>query len=478
MKIKSMDRMFLPVGQGAFYCERFYNAEQGNNLNVVYDCGTITGRTDKARLELIREVVDRNFQDANDKIIDAVFISHLHEDHFNGLEYLVKKCKIQRIYLPQTNPLELKLMQLYYVAHHTAWAMGGRIGSNSLGEHFLECNDLEKDFPEALRSILQDDDDDQRADDRNNGDMPVVLQVGQKPIVVSNAIFEGTELEGKFTNWKYKTFCIKNDEAIQRVEDGLKQLIHDKLKRDINAVTPSHVAELIENCRADKTFRREIRRMFKSAIDDFHANSLVLYSGCDNTAGLYAHSVELPCALLRDRSCKFLKNITNQSTCWMFTNAVGCLYTGDFDAKTKKYWRQLKGGFKTEWVTIGCVQIPHHGSKMNYNNEFLAMTPWHVVSARENSKKHPHQEVRAKYKDRCPLFVVTENMNSFAKWCIEEKSSIHRAMFDTVFHGATWMEWYKESGTSVSLKIQEHDEIPLKWGAEREERESQPPLVE
>ncbi len=448
MTIESMDRMFLPVGQGAFYCERFYNEEQDRNLNVVYDCGTLTGRTDKAKLELIKDVVDEYFRDVNNKVIDAVFISHLHEDHFNGLEYLVKKCKIQRIYLPQTNPLELKLMQLYYVAHHTAWAMGGRIGSNSLGEHFLECNDLEKDFPEALRSILQDDDDDQRADDRNNGDMPVVLQVGQKPIVVSNAIFERTELEGEFTNWKYKTFCIKNDEAIQRVEDGLKQLIHDKLKRDINAVTPSHVAELIENCRADKTFRREIRRMFKSAIDDFHANSLVLYSGCENTGTLCAHHVERPCGFLKG---------SNQS-CWMVSDTVGCLYTGDF--KANKYWNQLESEFKTEWATIGCIQVPHHGSKYNYNNMFLVMSPWHVVSAgKRNKSRHPHKVVRENYKDRCPLFVVTEDRSSLAKWRIEEESSIPEAMIIAGTRPASTMRWYKGDGVTSTYKICEID----KW---------------
>ena len=35
-----MIRSFLPVGQGAFYTERFNNVD--GPINVVYDCGSYT----------------------------------------------------------------------------------------------------------------------------------------------------------------------------------------------------------------------------------------------------------------------------------------------------------------------------------------------------------------------------------------------------------------------------------------------------
>ena len=148
----------------------------------------------------------------------------------------------------------------------------------------------------------------------------------------------------------------------------------------------------------------------------------------------------------------------------MVTDAVGCLYTGDFKANNEGYWNQLESGFKAEWATIGCVQIPHHGSKYNYNNGFLAMSPWHVASAGKSNKyRHPHKAVRKKYKDGCPLFVVTEGPGSLAKWCIEEKSSINCKTMIADLRGAATMEWYKESGSAVTFKIKEHDERPLEW---------------
>lgn len=36
-------RSFLPVGQGAFYCEQFYEDDhKDRRVNVVYDCGSST----------------------------------------------------------------------------------------------------------------------------------------------------------------------------------------------------------------------------------------------------------------------------------------------------------------------------------------------------------------------------------------------------------------------------------------------------
>ena len=35
-----MIRSFLPVGQGAFYCEQFMWNFETERINIVYDCGS------------------------------------------------------------------------------------------------------------------------------------------------------------------------------------------------------------------------------------------------------------------------------------------------------------------------------------------------------------------------------------------------------------------------------------------------------
>ena len=66
-----MHRIFVPVGQGAFYLEKFEIGEE--KFNIVYDCGTSTETVD------IKSKIRSYFK--KDEEIDYVFISHLHKDH-------------------------------------------------------------------------------------------------------------------------------------------------------------------------------------------------------------------------------------------------------------------------------------------------------------------------------------------------------------------------------------------------------------
>ena len=73
----------------------------------------------------------------------------------------------------------------------------------------------------------------------------------------------------------------------------------------------------------------------------------------------------------------------------------GCLYTGDYNAKTEDGWRTLKESYRKYWEHIGCVQIPHHGSRYSFNTGFLEFKHcYYIVSAGNKSKFcHPHEEV-------------------------------------------------------------------------------------
>ena len=47
----------------------------------------------------------------------------------------------------------------------------------------------------------------------------------------------------------------------------------------------------------------------------------------------------------------------------------GCLYLGDYDAGTKENWDALTGELSAYMPSVGTVQVPHHGSMHNYNEE-------------------------------------------------------------------------------------------------------------
>lgn len=95
-------RLILPVGQGAFYVEKFQNGK-----NIVYDCGSIGN--EKKIEELIEKCFERN------KVIEAIFISHLDKDHMSGVEALLTKCEVKRICFPlitkeMKQTLKIKIM--------------------------------------------------------------------------------------------------------------------------------------------------------------------------------------------------------------------------------------------------------------------------------------------------------------------------------------------------------------------------------
>ena len=50
-----MQRLFIPVGQGAFYCEKFSEEDFCGKVNVVYDCGSTSG------LSVLKAEIARSF---------------------------------------------------------------------------------------------------------------------------------------------------------------------------------------------------------------------------------------------------------------------------------------------------------------------------------------------------------------------------------------------------------------------------------
>ena len=96
-------RNFYPIGQGAFYHEEL-NLPDNQNINVIYDCGSFNK-------SCLINVIKDNFAG---KMIDAVFISHLDNDHINCLDDLLKIARVRHVYFPIISSEE-KVMNLFSV---------------------------------------------------------------------------------------------------------------------------------------------------------------------------------------------------------------------------------------------------------------------------------------------------------------------------------------------------------------------------
>lgn len=224
-----LERTIHPIGQGAFYVERFYNKEL--TANIVYDCGSNNNLPKRAK-----KIIETTFCQ-NDKI-DILFISHFHADHINGIKTLINSVKaIDNVVIPLLNEFDRKILLLY--------AKLKNFPQNTIAfieepESFFN-NDTkiiyitELDSSEKLESITIDQ-----------------IKTGDKLQSFNKLILSTLPL------WYYIPFC-KRDENIDRFKD-----LQDKTITEIFS---------------DNILIKTIKKRFETLPDGIHGNSLMLYSG-------------------------------------------------------------------------------------------------------------------------------------------------------------------------------------------------------
>lgn len=132
--------------------------------------------------------------------------------------------------------------------------------------------------------------------------------------------------------------------------------------------------------------REKIKKVYESLKGDLNTNSMTLFSG--------------------------VRQVGKQMQYDSSYVKVGCLYTGDYEAKGKNKWKTLEEAYIEYWKWIGMIQVPHHGSIRNCNDALISKKAVYFLSAGEkNTYKHPSQNVvrgiRFKYHNN--LYIVTES---------------------------------------------------------------------
>lgn len=365
-----MIRSFLPVGQGAFYCECF---GEDSDVKVVYDCGSSTDKN------IVEREIRSNFRKGEK--IDAVFISHLHEDHINGIPFLLKHCEVKRIYLPLITQESRMLMKVrYYIDDIHGFS-----------------HDFLTDPFEAVREISPES---QLFLVRAEGEQEIVgLNI---PIVESGRNISVDIGEDNFPKpykqWLYIPFNFRQRSRIKILLDNLEKLFGREIK----------VKELENLWRnGSSNDRDKITKAYEKVPGGLNTNSMTLFSGVeDDTFRQYKYSCCSP----------------RYNCFWRYNyQSAGCLFMGDYDASGKSKWAELIKAYQKYWEQIGCVQIPHHGSCHNFNDGFLDMDVFFVVSAGyANRYRHPHGSVLKKLLMTCHVpDIVTEWVGSAVHFRIQ-----------------------------------------------------------
>lgn len=331
-------RTFHPIGQGAFYTERFNFSK--DDFTVVYDCGSLTFREKKME-KIIKSTFPKNHS------IDILFISHFHADHINGIEILAKHCKIQKVIMPLIDNQTKILVKV----------------ANLIGAGFSDTRLI--DSPENIF-----------------GDIPIIRIDSTKinpnfdgvslnnPIDISKIESSSTNQSGiVFTpisgvDWFFIPFNYKHEERKNQFEDELKTLglTFDKIDT-INKINKNKV---------------NITKAYNRLDGDLNENSMILYSGKKSDDSIHCFNNDNYLYLHRH-----------------FNFQCGCLYMGDIDLNVSGIVSDIEVKLRPLLPYIGTLQVPHHGSIHNFNISILQKSIHCAIFSygTTNSFGHPSDRV-------------------------------------------------------------------------------------
>lgn len=102
MKIQ-YEQKFHSVGQGLFYSS-YLQINKGNKANIIFDCGSNSTKCIEEKI--------KDYLAVGIKKIDLLIISHLHEDHVSGLDYLLNNITVDTVVIPYLIPYDRLLLQI------------------------------------------------------------------------------------------------------------------------------------------------------------------------------------------------------------------------------------------------------------------------------------------------------------------------------------------------------------------------------
>lgn len=373
-----MLRTFLPVGHGAFYCEQFKIKGCDERINIVYDCG---GNSEAHVAHYIKQNFDKG------ETIHALFISHLHDDHINGVPELLKYCKVKNIFFPLLTDEMKTLTSLYNAATAGRTSFSASFAMNPL----RALADLGFEERPKLYQVGEGDPErDSNTELRvERGEINTINSGASVSTLVNESISAKTNLTD---DWVFVPFHFRSAQKLKKLKDALKI----EFKRDMNNDDLKKIWESGIVSEFDK-----IKTAYEQVATDHNIYTMTLYSGIKDVS--YKQEMT-PFYYSMWRLCL---------GCCMKKKSAGCLYMGDYNAKGKYRWNALYIAYRAYWECIGCVQIPHHGSRHNYNTELANLNAFFVISAKAHDNVHPAPSVVKDLllKGRVP-FIVTEDSAS------------------------------------------------------------------
>lgn len=372
-----------PVGQGCF-ASGTIESTASRTINYVYDCGARNRR----HLEpLVRGYTDQTAQ------IDALFVSHLDADHVDGLDILLARARVQTVYLPYLDIVDL-LMKIVEAEDNGeltgSFAQATLNPAGWFGDRGVERVVLIRngggDAPDGFTPLTGEPDRPPEGplylkESGVSAELPMDRSTGssETPLLqmtVGNAL---TVVSQFHTHWILVPYVPPVDpHRVSKFEAGICGILG---VRDYAEVT----VDLLSQKLRTRSGRRDLRNCYDAIIKNgattnHNRISMSLYSGPTNPDFW-------ECRTYWRRY--WSRHWPGRGLGWIGTGDAKLNYLQDRSEWHNFYSRLLP--------TVGSLLLPHHGSIKNFHEDLLSPPNLELVIASADSKgagyRHPSATV-------------------------------------------------------------------------------------
>ena len=405
-------RMQYPIGQGCFHagsiCETGAVYHDGHAFHYVYDCGSDDGKALGEAIENYKNRVSH---------VDALFVSHLDNDHVNGLDRLLSVVKVDTVYVPYVN-------QVVLVLELIEAEMDGALSLSLIEASMDPGNWFRSRGVRHVVGVRESPDDGAPGpgedDDREGPEWPrtgpkIDPDAGGPRLGGTTTIGSGIEVvdsgyrlpissRGPSLNWTLVPHVDPAPrERLDRFDEKLRKTLGFSPEEPVlsarvaDAMREKSERERLRDC-YDEIVPCGARRMHNRV-------SMSLYSGPIRIEQSREWRHRILCG--SDWRTDELVELYVEPFWSCEEGAVGWIGTGDATLSVKKVRTAWEGTYRPYEDYVATLLLPHHGSKHNFHGDLLDFTYLEICAAsagRRSRYGHPSESVRLDVASRKKAF--------------------------------------------------------------------------